>query len=183
MIFAATLLLAATMTANAQTAETADSTKMKSAKAAARETAYRETVAALENGDFVFQTEQVASDRTQTIADVDSTANFIAVKRDEGIIQTAPPMGPDNPTIQCRIRQRLQILGNELTFDKRGNVTCRLSVTIDDDPQTITIKLNKRRGEAVATCGENTSALLGRIVPASRATIEQTDGESAETAA
>ena len=112
MVFAATLLLAAAMTANAQTAETADSTKMKSAKAAARETAYRETVAALENGDFVFQTEQVASDRTQTIADVDSTANFIAVKRDEGIIQTAPPMGPDNPTIQCRIRQLLQILGN-----------------------------------------------------------------------
>lgn len=180
MIFAATLLLAAAMTANAQTA---DSTKMKSAKAAARETAYRETVAALENGDFVFQTEQVASDRTQTIADVDSTANFIVVKQSEGVIQTAPPMGPDNPAIQCRIRQRLQIFGNELTFDKRGNATCRLSVTIDDDPQTITIKLNKRRGEAVATCLKNSYVLLGRIVPASRATIEQTDGEFAETEA
>lgn len=44
---------------------------------------------------------------------------------------------------------------------------------IGNDPQTITIEHNKRRNEAVATTrAENAYALLGRVVPADRATIE-----------
>lgn len=174
--FAAVLLLAAVTTANAYAAEPDRATGNKPSKAekiAARETAYQSVIAALESGNFVFQTEKMASERTHTVADVDSTANYIVVKGSEGVIQTAPPKSPDDSTISCRIQQPLRILDNDVTIDKRGNATCKLEVLIGNDPQTITIEHNKRRNEAVATTrAENAYALLGRVVPADRATIE-----------
>lgn len=173
---AAVLLLAAVTTANAYAAEPDRATGNKPSKAekiAARETAYQSVIAALESGNFVFQTEKMASERTHTVADVDSTANYIVVKGSEGVIQTAPPKSPDDDTISCRIQQPLRILDNDVTIDKRGNATCKLEVLIGNDPQTITIEHNKRRNESIATTGaKNAYALLGRVVPGDRATIE-----------
>lgn len=174
--FAAVLLLAAVTTANAYAAESDRTTGNKPSrmeKAAAREKAYQSVIDALKSGNFVFQTEKMASEQTHSVAEVDSTANFIAVKESEGVIQTAPPTSPNDATISCRIQQPLRILDNDVTIDKRGNATCKLEVLIGDDPQTITIEVNKRRNEAVATTGaKNAYALLGRVVPADRATIE-----------
>lgn len=121
--FAAVLLLAAVTTANAYAAESDRTTGNKPSrmeKAAAREKAYQSVIDALKSGNFVFQTEHMASERTHTVADVDSTANYIVVKGSEGVIQTAPPKSPDDSTISCRIQQPLRILDNDVTIDKRN---------------------------------------------------------------
>lgn len=179
-IFAATLLLAAAMTASAQTNEPSDTTKK--TKAEAREETYRNTIAALEAGDFVFQTEKmVAGNASRAVAEVDSTANFIAVKQNEGVLQIAPPVSSSNPTILTRTQQPLRILNRHLSFDKRGNATCTLGALIGNDPQTITIRLNKRRRDAVATGAENSFVLLGRIVPSDKATIEPPKADVGKT--
>lgn len=170
-IFAATLLLAAAITASARTNEPSDT--MKKTKAETREEAYRNTIAALESGDFVFQTEKmVAGKASEVVAKVNPSANFIIVRQNEGVLQIAPPVSSSNPTILTRTQHPLRISKRILSFDKRGNATCTLGTQIGNDPQTITIRLNKRRREAVATGAENSFVLLGRIVPSDKATIE-----------
>lgn len=173
--FAALLLLAALT--SAQTYATPNRSKgtqrTRTEKFAAREKAYQSVIAALRNGDFIFQIDKMASEHTHTVADVDSTANFIIVKANDGVLQIAPPTSQQDATISCRVQHRLRILDKDLTFDKHGNATCKLEVMIGDDPQTITIELNKRRLVAIATTrAVNTYALLGKVVPTDRATIE-----------
>ena len=172
----AIIALSGTMfVAQAQTVENdtvkvkTDTTEVK--KPVSKEIAYQGAVEALNRCDFVLQAHDMASVKTRATAELDSAANFLAVKGNKGLLQIAPPAEKGDSTPISGITMKMDILSCNVETDKRGNVTCMLSTLLDGTPKDFKIKLNKKNNKAVAEYEGSTFAFIGKLLPGEVADI------------
>lgn len=175
LILAITALSGTMFMAEAQTVENdtikvkTDTTEVK--KTVSKEMAHKGAVKALNQCDFVLQAHDMVSVKTRETAEVDSAANFLAVKGNKGLLQIAPPTEKGDSTPISGITMKMDILSCNVETDKRGNVTCLLSTLLDGIPKDFKIKLNRKNNKAVAEYEGSPFAFIGELLPGEVADI------------
>lgn len=181
LILAFIALAGTTLMAQAQTVENdtakvrTDTTEVK--KQVTKQEAHQGAVAALNKRDFVLQAHGMASSGTDETAKVNSTANFIAVKGNKGLLQIAPPTDKENDAIRSGITLKMDILSSNVVIDKRGNVTCLLSASLDGTLKEFKIKLNKKSNKAIAEYKGSSFVFIGELLPGEVADIHIGESE------
>ncbi len=165
MILAIVLLSGTTLMAQAETTDVNKADTCAIGKNVSKEQAHQGAVEALSRCDFVLQAHGMASTKTDDVAEVNPTVNFLAVKGDKGLLQMAPPTDKDNSTPLCGMTMQLDILSCDVKTDKRGNVTCLLSAMLDGTEKQFKIKLNKKNNKAVAEYKGSSFTFIGKLLP------------------
>lgn len=155
-------------------AKKAEKEAKKAAEKAAQEALFQQALLAINNKDFVLETDRVEGKRGQFVY-VSSNTNFVAVKADEATVQLAlngafsGPNGVGGITVEGKTSKV------EIEQDKKGNVSFSMMVQGVGISAQLTFRMTKGSNECTATIlpnfNSNRISFTGKILPTAQSTV------------
>lgn len=135
---------------------------------------YEMALQALENRDFVVEADQLIFKRGRT-AYVNSATNFVALQKDQAVIQVAPFRSAPGPNGVGGITVDGQVSNVQMKTDRKGRTYFSMNVMGSGVSATVDILLTKGSNKASVTVNPNFNSnrvtLNGVLVPPERSTV------------